>query len=196
MGARRRQRQRACGEPPDIGKGPARALRGATLAEICHRPGHGYELAARLKHRLGPAWQIEAGDIYPILDQLHAAGLVRREEGRQRNVYHPTPSAYEAVERWHASVVRKEALRSDVRARLATVPRGRVDRALRILEDYHAELLDLIEATEDDVPPQVKTWDGLLARITHTGTDSYLQAEYAWIVDTQRRFIEFGEQSA
>jgi len=195
MGARKRQRQRACAQPPDIGKGPARALRGATLALICERPGHGYELAARLNHRLGPAWQIEAGDIYPILDQLHAAGLVRREEGHQRNVYHPNPPAYEAIERWHASVVRKEALRSDVRARLATVPHGRVDLALRILEDYHAELLDLIDAT-DEMPPGVKTWDGLLARVTHTGTDSYLKAEFAWIVDTQRRFIEFGEQIA
>lgn len=195
MGARKRQRQRTCAKPPDIGKGPARPLRGATLALICERPGHGYELAARLNHRLGPAWQIEAGDIYPILDQLHAAGLVRREEGHQRNVYHPNPPAYEAVERWQASVVRKEALRSDVRARLATVPPGRVDLALRVLDEYHAELLDLIEETEDDAPPQVKTWEGLLARVTHTGTDSHLQAEFAWIVDTQRRFAEFVEQS-
>lgn len=179
---------------PAILRGTARPLRGATLALICERPGHGYDLAARLHHRLGPAWQITAKDIYPILDQLFAAGLVRREEGHRKTVYHPNPSAFEALERWHESDVRKEALRSDVRARLATVPAGRVDRVLRILDDYEADLLDLIEATQEDLPPQVKTWDGLLARVTHTGTDGYLQAEFAWIIDTRRRFVEFGEQ--
>jgi DNA-binding PadR family transcriptional regulator len=196
MGARNRQRQRTCATPADIGPGTARALRGATLALICERPGHGYDLAARLQHRLGPAWQVSAKDIYPILDQLFAAGLVRREHEHRRTVYHPAPAAYEAIERWHDGDVRKEALRSDVRARLATVPSGRVDRVLRILDQYEADLLELIEATEDDVPPQVRTWAGLLARVTHAGTDSHLHAEFAWIADARRRFVEFGEQSA
>ncbi len=196
MGARNRQRQRACDAPPDIGPGPARALRGATLALICERPGHGYDLAVRLRHRLGPAWQITAKDIYPILDQLLAAGLVRREHERRRSVCYPTPAAYEALERWHDDDVRKEALRSDVRARLATVPAGRVDRALRILDQYETDLLGLIEATEDVLPPQVRTWEGLLARVTHAGTDSHLHAEFAWIADARRRFVEFDEQSA
>lgn len=196
MGARRRQRQRACDEPADIGPGPARALRGATLALICERPSHGYDLAARLHHRLGPAWQIEPKDVYSLLEQLFSAGLVRREHEHRRVVYYPTPAAYEAVERWHDGEVRKEALRSDVRARLATVPAGRVDLALRILDQYEADLLELIEATEDDVPPQARTWDGLLARVTHAGTDGYLHTEFAWIVDSRRRFLEFGQPGA
>jgi DNA-binding PadR family transcriptional regulator len=195
-----RKRQEACGESPDVGKGPARALKGATLALICERPGHGYDLANRLRHRLGPAWQVRHKAVYDILNQLERAGLVTpREESnehrRQRRVvYHPSPLAHAALERWRDGEVRKEALRSDVRARLATVPVDDVERVLRILDEYEDSLLELIEATADDRPPQVATWNSLLVRVTHSGTDLHLQAEHAWIVDTRRRFGEYAQR--
>jgi len=191
VGAPQRQRDGARAKRPDIGKGSARALRGVVLALICEHPGHGYDLAARCNHRLGPAWQITAKDIYPILEQLLASGLVRREERHRTVVYHAEPAAFKALENWHYGKVRKEPLRSDVRARLATVPEGDVDGALRMLEDYESLLLDLLEAADDHLPPAVATWGALLVRVNHTGTDAYLQAELAWVADTRRRFVEF-----
>ena len=45
-------------------------LKGALLGLLLQHPGHGYDLALRLHRRLGPAWQIEAKGLYPMLAQL------------------------------------------------------------------------------------------------------------------------------
>lgn len=191
MGAPQRQRGGARAKRPDIGKGSARALRGVVLALICEHSGHGYDLAARCNHLLGPAWQVTAKDVYPVLNQLLGLGLVRREDRGRTVVFHALPEAFEALENWHDGKVRKEPLRSDIRARLATVAEGDVDGALHMLDDYESLLLDLLEEAGDALPPSVATWGALLVRVNHTGTDAYLQAELAWVADTRRRFLEF-----
>ena len=180
----------------DIGQGPARALRGATLALIIERGGHGYELAHRLSRRLGPTWQIDPKQIYPILDQFERSGLATCTEetspGRPRQarfVYHATDRAPAALERWMRSPVTKEPLRVDVLARLAVAKLGDAPQLLRLLDEYEAEVLALIEAASDDDAP-VRTWSTLLLDATRDHADAHLQAEFAWIVATRRRIGE------
>lgn len=200
MGARDRQR-RACGErPPNIGGGQARALRGATLALIVERPGHGYDLAARLSHRLGPAWRISAKQLYPILQQLERDGLatcaVERNPQRPRQdrfVYRATEQAPEALARWMESAVRKEPLRGDLHARIAVSKAHDAPKLLKLLDDYEAELIGLIEETT--LPPALAhSWDGLHMSLTHDHADAHLKAELSWLVEARRRIREFTTQ--
>lgn len=177
--------------------GRLRELRGATLALIAEQPGHGYELAHRLNRRLGPTWQIEPKSIYPILDDLARSRLVvaidetSADRPRQsRTVYHATDHAQTALRRWMQSGLEMAPVRPDVIARLASASPGDAQELLRLLDDYEAELLRLLEANDDADPP-VRSWRGLLLAIARSHTDSYLQGEFQWVVVARRRIREF-----
>ena len=183
----------------DIGlaRGRLRELRGATLALIVDSPGHGYELTSRLNRRLGPTWQIEPKQIYPILDDLARSRLVvaideaSPDRPRQsRTVYHATEDAPDALRRWMQSGLDSALPRPDVIARIASATPGDAQELLRVLEDYEGELLRLLEANDDATSP-VRSWRGLLLAIARSHTDSYLQGEFHWVVLTRRRIREF-----
>jgi DNA-binding PadR family transcriptional regulator len=181
----------------DLARGRLRGLRGATLALIVERPSHGYELTSRLNRRLGPTWQIEPKQIYPILDDLTRAGLVtfsgEPNPGRPRQlrvVYHPTERAPEALHRWLRSELELAPLRPDVIARIASATPGDAQQLLRVLDEYEAELLRLLGVTDEADPP-VRSWRGLLLGLARSHTDSYLQGEFQWVVVSRRRIREF-----
>ncbi|MGB2711992.1 MAG: PadR family transcriptional regulator [Conexibacter sp.] len=189
------------GSAINIGQGPARALRGAALALIIERGGHGYELAHRLSRRLGPTWQIDPKQIYPILDQFEKAGLATCTEepspGRPRQarfVYHATGAAPAALERWLRSPIHKEPLRADMLARIAVSRPTDAPQLLQLLDEYEAEVLALIEAAGNAEPP-VRTWATLLMDATRDHADAHLQAEFAWIVSTRRRIREYAARA-
>ncbi|HXE43824.1 MAG TPA: PadR family transcriptional regulator [Conexibacter sp.] len=181
----------------DLARGRLRELRGATLALIVERPGHGYELASRLNRRLGPTWQVEPKVVYSILDDFAQAGLVRTVEEpnpdrpRQRRVvYHSTERAPGTLHRWMRSGFEAGPVRPDVVARIASATPGDAPELLRVLDDYEGELLRLLEANDDADPP-VRSWRSLLLAIARGHTDSYLQGEFQWVVVTRRRIREF-----
>lgn len=181
----------------DLARGRSRGLRGATLSLIVERPGHGYELTHRLNRRLGPTWQVDPKQIYPILDDLARAGLVtpvdepNPDRPRQlRVVYHPTDRAPRALRRWMQSELEMVPLRPDVIARIASATPGDAEELLRVLDDYEAELLRLLEANDDADAP-VRSWRSLLLAIARGHTDSYLQGEFQWVVFARRRIHEF-----
>jgi DNA-binding PadR family transcriptional regulator len=181
----------------DLARGRLRELRGATLALIVERPGHGYELWHRLNRRLGPTWQIEAKQIYPILDHLQDAGLVTSAEeptpGRprqSRTVYYPTALASDALRSWIESELELAPRRPAVIARLASASPGDAGALLHVLDDYEGELLRLLEAN-DEPPVPVQSWKGLMLALARGHTDSYLQGELQWVALSRRRIREF-----
>jgi DNA-binding PadR family transcriptional regulator len=181
----------------DLARGRSRALRGATLALIVERSGHGYELAHRLNRRLGPTWRIDPRQIYPILDELASAGLATGVEEPNPNrprqprvVYHATEQAPEMLRRWMQSPVEKEPVRPDVLARIGCARVGEADALLDALDEYERELLRLLEAN-DDVDPTVRSWNALVLSVVRAHTDAHLQAEFRWLVDARRRIREF-----
>jgi DNA-binding PadR family transcriptional regulator len=181
----------------DLARGRLRELRGATLALIVERPGHGYELTHRLNQRLGPTWQIEPRQIYAILDDLEGADLVRSAEDptpgharMRRVVYYPTEHAALTLRRWMQTEVDPVPLRPNVIARIASATAGDAEELLRVLDEYEGELLRLLEAN-DDVDPPVRTWRGLLLAVARGHTDGYLQGEFQWLVVARRRIREF-----
>ena len=181
----------------DLARGRLRELRGATLALIVERPGHGYELTNRLNRRLGPTWQIEPRQIYAILDDLTEACLVRSVDDpnpdhprMRRVVYHPTEQAQLTLRRWMQTELEPVPLRPNVVARITSATPGDAEELLRVLDDYETELLRLLEAN-DDVDPPVRSWRGLLLAVARSHTDSYLQGEFQWVVVARRRIREF-----
>jgi len=183
----------------DLARGRSRALRGATLALILERGGHGYELAHRLNRRLGPTWRIDPKQIYPILDELTSAGLAtcteepNRDRPRQpRMVYRATDRAPEALHRWLDSPVEKEPVRPDLLARIASATPGDVAGLLAALDDYEGDLLRLLEVN-DEADPTVRSWATLLLSVVRAHTDAQLQGELRWLVEARRRIREFAE---
>jgi DNA-binding PadR family transcriptional regulator len=83
-------RSRPTGRGRGRGRGGPRARRGdvkaAVLALLAERPMHGYEMIKELEERTGGAWTPSPGSIYPTLQMLEEADLIRGEEtgGKRR----------------------------------------------------------------------------------------------------------------
>jgi DNA-binding PadR family transcriptional regulator len=142
-------------------------LRLALLALIAERPGHGYELMARLESRFNGAYQASAGAVYPTLQQLGDEGMVTVEADGGRKVHHATAAGRAEVAEqallidriwsrasargeWgmlrdpHAAEIVAPALRL-VKAAVATIVRAHgdpavVERVRRLLDDSRQEL--------------------------------------------------------
>lgn len=76
----------------------------AVLGLLKERPMYGYELRKQLDERLGHAWRISYGSLYPMLKKLAKAEAVemeypKGETSRRKNVYHITQKGEELFER-------------------------------------------------------------------------------------------------
>jgi DNA-binding PadR family transcriptional regulator len=96
-----------------FGRGGPRARRGdvraAVLALLEERPMHGYEMIQELEERSGGLWRPSAGSIYPTLQLLEEAGLIKgtesdgkrrfelTDQGREQNESREGPLPWEAV---------------------------------------------------------------------------------------------------
>jgi DNA-binding PadR family transcriptional regulator len=171
-------------------------LKGALLGMLLQRPGHGYDLANRLNRRLGPAWQIEAKGLYPMLQQLERAGLVSSEAvacngptGR-RIVYHPTERARSALKEWMAAGAATEPLRVELHAKLAVARGEDVPQLLAALDCHERECLALLSASAEEFP-RPRSWAALSMSLTRAAALTRLRAELDWVVLTRRAIAEF-----
>lgn len=73
---------------------PGRARRGnvraAVLMLLAERPMHGYEMIQEITQRSGGWWRPSPGSVYPTLQMLEDAGLVRASEQDGRRTYELT----------------------------------------------------------------------------------------------------------
>jgi DNA-binding PadR family transcriptional regulator len=181
-------------------RGRSRGLRGATLALIAERGGHGYELAHRLNVRLGPTWQVGAKQVYPILDELERAGLATSAEEpnpdrprQTRVVYRATERAPEVLRRWMQSPVEKEPARPDLLARVASATPADVAELTEALDEYERDLLRLLEENEA-ANVSASSWSTLLLSVVRGHTEAQLKGELRWLDETRRRIAEFSRR--
>ena len=178
-------------------RGRSRGLRGATLALIAERGGHGYELAHRLNVRLGPTWRVGPKQVYPILDELVRAGLATSAEEanpdrprQPRVVYRATERATEVLRSWMQSPVEKEPERLDLLARIASATPADAAELTEALDEYERDLQRLLEDNDGaDVP--VSSWHTLLLSVVRGHTEVQLQGELHWLEEARRRIAEF-----
>lgn len=82
----------------------------ALLGLLLDRPAHPYQLAGRLQQRLGPAWDVNSGQVYQLVKKLEDDGLIvrasesarkkGREDSKDRHVYEITDAGIGEFESW------------------------------------------------------------------------------------------------
>jgi DNA-binding PadR family transcriptional regulator len=164
-------------------------LRTAALAVLLERPGHGYDVAHRINMRLGASWHLEAKHIYPVLQALERAGLLRSEKDpsdrRGRRIFYPTELAERARREWLTTPTRVTVVREDIQTRLAFSSEEEAPDLLRALEGYRDDLLVAVEENAvSDVP--TRSWLSRVMSFTRSGVDRRLMAELEWVGEVER----------
>lgn len=181
-------------------------LRASVIACLLDGPGHGYDIARRLKTRLGPSWRIYAKHLYPVLEALEKDQLVRSEDrpsergdGRElskkaRRVYFPTPAALAARTEWMQAPVSMTLVRADIQAHLAFAREEEAPIILALLDRYEEDLIAALEANAAVDVPRV-SWLGLVIGQVRASVARRLDAEIAWVGDVRRDIEEFVARS-
>lgn len=167
-------------------------LKGPLLALLLERPGHGYDLAARLRKRLGSAWEFADKDIYKILDRFEKLGLVvsywgdSRMVGRRIKVYEPTELTRGAVAEWIDSPLPEEPVRAAIWARVAFSEPQDAPRLLQVLDRYQKVCYRKLKEAGERFP--VDTWMGMQMEVARRGANLRTEADLEWI-DLARGYI-------
>jgi DNA-binding PadR family transcriptional regulator len=171
-------------------------LKGAALSLLVQRPGHGYDLANRLNRRLGPAWQVDAKDLYRPLRGLEREGLVWSERvvcdtpSGSRHVYHPTEKAEQALAAWMGARTPIAPMRAELHTKLSVAREQDMESLLETMEAYERDRGEIFAATSRDLPP-IDTLVGLEMRLVRTAALGYMRAELEWIAEARRLLTEF-----
>ena len=171
-------------------------LKGAILGLVLERPGHGYDLGARLGARLGPSWAIDPKRLYRMLDQLERAGLISgavesdpENPRQQRTVYSATELAPDALRMWLETLAPREPTRVEIQAKVAAAREQDVPQLRQALRQYERECLELLRRSSGP-PLPVRSWMGLVMDIVRDASDAQLRAEVEWAKRTRRRIDE------
>jgi DNA-binding PadR family transcriptional regulator len=176
-------------------------LKGAILGLVMERPGHGYDIGARLGARLGPAWAIDPKRLYRMLDQLERAGLVfgvveqdPDNPRQQRTVYSATELASDALRMWLETLAPREPTRVEIQAKVAAARAQDAPQLLGALRQYERDCLELLRQSSGP-PLPVCSWMGLVMDIVRDATDAQLRAEIEWAKRTRRRIEEHARRN-
>jgi DNA-binding PadR family transcriptional regulator len=177
-------------------RGASAPLRGALLGIVLERPGHGGDLASRLVARLGETWRIDTNDVYRLLDQLVADGLVaaheepRRDNARRtRVVYRPTELTENALTAWMETLLPREPVRLGLHAKLAVARDEDAARLVAALREYERECLRLAQLVAPTAGA-MRSWTALVMDCTRDAVWRQLQADVDWAAQTRQRINE------
>lgn len=106
-------------------------MKHAVLGLLVERRGYGFELATRLRERLGTGLAVPNGTVYTSLRTLESDGLTqvakRVVRGRQERIYfEPTDAGVRAFEQWMDEPLSREPLRGDLFLKFALLDERRL----------------------------------------------------------------------
>jgi len=186
-------------KPVLLGRSPLRAV---LLAVVLERPGHGYQIAAYLRWRLGPSWRIYAKHLYPILEGLEKEGLVRseevpakgrrrgRESSKDRRIYFPTPAAEQARTDWIGAPVSLGIMRPEIHARLIFSRPEDAPALLAMLDEYEAEVIEALQANARTEEPPI-SWQGRMVSRTRAALGRQFDGELISISEVRGDIEDF-----
>ena len=117
----------------------------ALLGLLSHGPLSGYALRQRFAGSLANFWRLSFGQIYPLLHELAAEGLVAPVDApdaeaapRGRRAYRLTPAGARALAAWLAEPPVVEQTRSELLLKLAFAPSAPPGALVQHLRDFAA----------------------------------------------------------
>jgi DNA-binding PadR family transcriptional regulator len=162
----------------------------ALLGLLLHRPAYPYQLADRLQGRLGPAWEINSGQLYQTIDRLERDGLIERvattKSQEDRHVFAITDSGVDEFERWFETTTNSVRLsRRPLLVKITLGGPGRLKDALAQIDVYEidcATRLQELSCLRDARPAEglkVRA-DHVLLRLNLSADISQLEGELRW----------------
>jgi PadR family transcriptional regulator, regulatory protein AphA len=163
----------------------------ALLGLLLDRPAHPYQLAGRLHQRLGPAWEVNSGQVYQLVKRLEADGLIGRVqassgEPEDRHVYEITDDGVGEFERWfHQNGTAVRLCRRPLLVKVTFAGPQRLNDALEKVDAYElecAQRLKEIAELRETLPgdgPLVRA-EQLLLRLNLSADIFQLEGELRW----------------
>jgi PadR family transcriptional regulator, phenolic acid-responsive transcriptional regulator len=182
------------------------SARHVLLGLFLDRPAYPYQLADRLKQRLGPSWQVDSGQLYKTVKLLERGGLIERVNKTpggqdERHVFSITQRGIEEFERWFEETRDPVRLpRRPLLAKITFAGPDRLARGMTKLDDYELQcagrlsettgMRDALPSTEDELLRA----DHLLLRL-NLSTDIYsLEGELRWAKEAREVLTWLSEQ--
>jgi DNA-binding PadR family transcriptional regulator len=173
----------------------------ALLGLLLEGSSYPYQLADRLKDRLGPAWALNSGDIYKTIGKMTDEGLIEfvgsgpQGRDRRRRFFSITASGEQEFERW------LEAISGTVRLRrrpqllkVALAGPKRLNDALLQIDVYEqscTKLLNEFQEAQDLIPRQQSSVraDHVLLRLNLSIDISLLEGELQRARETREMLL-------
>jgi DNA-binding PadR family transcriptional regulator len=169
----------------------------ALLGLLLHRSAYPYELADRLQQRLGPAWDVNSGQLYQTISRLEQDGLIERvddtKRGRDgRHVFAITGDGVDEFERWFDGVTGGVRLsRRPLLVKITLAGPERLEHALQEIDSYEractTQVQELARRHEtiavDRAPVRA---DHVLLRLNLSADILQLEAELSWAVQARK----------
>jgi DNA-binding PadR family transcriptional regulator len=179
----------------------------ALLGLLLDGPTYPYQLASRLRERLGPAWEVNSGKLYQTVKGLERDGLIERAEAvgpkrDNRHVYAITGEGIAEFDRWFGQTAGAVRLcRRPLLVKITFAGPQRLRDAMAKVDAYEldcAKRLEEIAGVRDALPA-----DGTLVRADHLllrlnlGADILqLEAELQWASHAREMLSWLADQEA
>ncbi|MGA9877106.1 MAG: PadR family transcriptional regulator [Solirubrobacteraceae bacterium] len=161
----------------------------ALLGLLLEGSSYPYQLADRLRERVGPAWAVSSGQVYNTIGKLEEEGLIEpvgdSREGREkrRRFFSITDSGEREFEEWLETILVAVKLpRRTELLKITLAGRARLGTALEQIDAYeesYAKRLNELRAVRDLIPHQrtLVRADHVLLRLNLSFDISLLEGE-------------------
>lgn len=179
----------------------------ALLGLLLDRADYPYQLADRLARRLGPAWEVNSGQLYQTVKALERDGLIERVPGgdgerEERHVFAITQAGVCEFERWFDHAPDPVRLpRRPLLLKITFAGPERLGEAIAKIDAYErecAQRLNEIAALRDEMPTQgsLVRADALLLRLNLSSDVFQLEGELRWATHVRELMCWLRENEA
>jgi DNA-binding PadR family transcriptional regulator len=163
----------------------------ALLGLLLERPAYPYQLADRMRQRLGPAWKINSGQLYQTVKALEREGLIERAgngdpDHEDRHVFEITELGVSEFERFFCQTPAPVRLsRRPLLVKITFAGPQKLEKALAKVDAYErecAQQLAQVGRLREELPADgaLLRADHLLLRLNLSADIFQLEGELRW----------------
>ncbi|HEX5308496.1 MAG TPA: PadR family transcriptional regulator [Solirubrobacteraceae bacterium] len=163
----------------------------AVLGLLIERPGHGYDVARRLRERFGSSGFAPTG-VYSALDQLSGEGLVRAggplgaggERSAPRTIYEATERGCEQFDRWMLAGSSMANIRDELNMKLALSRPRDLPALIELAHKQEQECLarlSQLKSPQASAHGRALSWPEVADLLVRDAEARQLQARIEWL---------------